>query len=67
MLVQPDGSRIELGWNRLGQLIEEKGANGGVTRVARLPVMNGMRQIACKPCICLVVASAASNITPTAR
>ncbi|MGY3925096.1 DUF6531 domain-containing protein [Aeromonas jandaei] len=31
-VVQPDGSRIELGWNRLGQLIEEKGANGGVTR-----------------------------------
>ncbi|OCA63059.1 hypothetical protein A9R10_07730 [Aeromonas piscicola] len=30
--IVPDGSRIELGWNRLGQLIEEKGANGGVTR-----------------------------------
>ncbi|RQM70032.1 hypothetical protein EHZ47_22550 [Aeromonas jandaei] len=31
-VVQPDGSRIELGWNSLGLLIEEKGANGGVTR-----------------------------------
>ncbi|MFQ2188944.1 RHS repeat domain-containing protein [Aeromonas jandaei] len=31
-MVQPDGSRIELGWNCLGLLIEEKGANGGVTR-----------------------------------
>ena len=31
-VVQPDGSRIELSWNRLGQLIEEKGADGGITR-----------------------------------